>query len=180
MNENASPPAPPPAPPALAVMHPGIWQPLPARGRALFRLSHAVLLGLIGAGIGIGAGTLAHGFFDTPIWIAIVAGVLLGTLYGVYLGGRRHGHYRWKLDDDGFAMRKGRLWQSETYVPATRVQHLDVKRGPLERNRRLATLIIHTAGTRLESIRVPCLDDADAEALRSALAARVEPERDDD
>ena len=48
------------------------------------------------------------------------------------------------------------------------------------RGRGLATLVIHTAGTRLESIKLPCLDDGDAEALRSTLAARTEPERDDD
>lgn len=164
----------------LAIVHPDVWQPLPIRGRALFRLSHAMLLGMVGAGVGTGLGVLSHGVFDTPIWIGPLAGLLLGALYGAWLGGRRHGYYRWKLDDEGFAVRRGRMWQSETHVPATRVQHLDVKRGPLERSRGLATLIIHTAGTRLESIKVPCLDDADAEALRSTLAARIEPERDDD
>lgn len=179
MNE-VPPPLPDTPAATLSIVHPDVWQPLPARGHALFRLSHAVLLGVIGTGLGIGASVLSHGFFDTPIWIGPLIGLLLGVLYGAYLGGRRHGYYRWKLDDDGFAMRKGRLWQSETHVPATRVQHLDVRRGPLERQRRLATLIIHTAGTRLESIRVPCLDEADADALRSTLAARIEPERDDD
>ena len=177
---NEVPPDPTNTSPPLTIVHPDVWQPLPARGRALFRLSHAVLLGLIMGGVGMGAGALAHGVFDTPIWIGPVVGVVLGTLYGAYLGGRRHGHYRWKLDDDGFAVRKGRMWQSETHVPATRVQHLDVKRGPLERRRTLATLVIHTAGTRLESIKVPCLDDADAESLRATLATRTEPERDDD
>lgn len=179
MNDPFS-PAPSAPTTTLSVVHPDVWQPLPARGRGLFRLSHAVWMGLIGAGAGTGLGVLAHGFLDTPIWIGPIAGLLLGTLYGAYLGGRRHGYYRWKLDDEGFAVRKGRMWQSETHVPATRVQHLDVKRGPLERSRKLATLVIHTAGTRLESIRVPCLDEDDAEALRSTLASRIEPERDDD
>ncbi|MBE2210730.1 MAG: PH domain-containing protein [Xanthomonadaceae bacterium] len=179
MND-ALPPLPPTPATPLSIVHPDVWQPLPARGRALFRLGHATWLGLTGAGVGTGIGVLAHGVFDTPIWIGPVTGLLLGALYGAWLGGRRHGYYRWKLDDEGFAVRKGRMWQSETHVPATRVQHLDVKRGPLERSRSLATLLIHTAGTRLESIRVPCLDDGDAEALRSTLAARTEPERDDD
>lgn len=166
--------------PTLSIVHPDVWQPLPARGRSLFRLSHATWLGLLGAGIGTGAGVLAHGVFDTPIWIGPVAGVLLGGLYGAWLGSRRHGYYRWKLDDDGFAVRSGRLWQSETHVPATRVQHLDVKRGPLERGKSLATLVIHTAGTKLSAVSVPCMDEGDAEALRATLAERIEPERDDD
>ena len=168
------------AEPVLSIVHPDVWQPLPARGRALFRLSHAFWLGLPGAGVGTAVGVLAHGVLDTPIWIGPLAGLVIGVLHGFWLGGRRHGCYRWKLDDDGFAVRSGRLWQTETHVPATRVQHLDIKRGPLERGRTLATLVIHTAGTRLGAVSVPCLDDDDAEALRATLARRIEPERDDD
>ncbi len=166
--------------PALSIVHPDVWQPLPARGRGLFRLSHAIGLGLLGAGLGIAAGVLVGAFWDTPMWLGAPLGLLLGALYGAWLGGRRHGYYRWKLDDDGFAVRNGRLWQSETHVPATRVQHLDVKRGPLERGRGLATLVIHTAGTKLSAVNVPSLDEGDAEALRATLARRIEPERDDD
>ena len=164
----------------LSVVHPDVWQPLPARGRPLFRLSYAIGFGFAGLGIGIGAGVLAHAFFDTPVWIAPVVGIVLGALFGARLGGRRHGYYRWKLDEDGFAVRKGNLWQSETHVPATRVQHLDVKRGPLERGRDLATLVVHTAGTQQHSVSLPCLDAQDAEALRAQLARRIEPARDDD
>ena len=172
--------APPPLPstPTLSIVHPDVWQPLPVRGRALFRLSHAVWLGLIFGGIGMGAGALAHGFLDTPIWIGPLLGVLLGVVYGAYLGGRRHGHYRWKLDDEGFAVRKGRMWQSETHVPATRVQHLDVTRGPLQRGRGLATLVVHTAGTQHSAVKFPNLDADDAERLRDVLGQQID--HDDD
>ena len=169
-----------PPEPVLSIVHPDVWQPLPARGRVLFRLAHATWLGLLGAGIGTGSGVLVGALRDMPMWAGTPLGLLLGALYGAWLGGRRHGHYRWKLDDDGFAVRSGRLWQSETHVPATRVQHLDVKRGPLERGRGLATLVIHTAGTKLSAVNVPSLDEGDAEALRATLARRIEPERDDD
>ncbi|MGY0504794.1 PH domain-containing protein [Luteimonas sp. e5] len=169
--------------PALSVVHPDIWQPLPSRGRVLFRLSHGVGLGITGfIGFGLAGLVLGHTLFDT--WISAplgaAAGALLGLVYGIWLGGRRHGYYRWKLDREGFAVRSGKLWQSETHVPATRVQHLDVKRGPLERGRDLATLIVHTAGTRSHALSLPCLDAEDAEALRAELARRIEPERDDD
>ena len=168
--------------PVLSVVHPEVWQPLPARGRGLFRLSHAFGLALPGLGLGTGAAALASAFLDSswPIWIGTIAGGVFGALYGMRLGGRRHAAYRWKLDADGFAMRRGRLWQSEVHVPATRVQHLDVKRGPLERRRALATLVIHTAGTQLSAVTVPCLDVDDAEALRAELAMRIEPAGADD
>jgi membrane protein YdbS with pleckstrin-like domain len=54
-------------------------------------------------------------------------------------------------------------------VPRSRVQHLDIERGPIERHFGLATLILHTAGTRRQAIRQSGLPDADAVALRDAL-----------
>ena len=54
-------------------------------------------------------------------------------------------------------------------VPRSRVQHLDVERGPLERQFALATLVVHTAGTQTAALRLSGLDDHDAVALRDAL-----------
>ena len=65
--------------------------------------------------------------------------------------------------------------QRETRVPATRVQHLDLKRGPLQRGRSLATLVVHTAGTRHSAVTVPHLDADDAERLRDRLSRPDRP-----
>ena len=54
-------------------------------------------------------------------------------------------------------------------VPRTRVQHLDIERGPIERHYELASLVVHTAGTRQHALRIAGLPDADAVALRDAL-----------
>jgi membrane protein YdbS with pleckstrin-like domain len=59
-------------------------------------------------------------------------------------------------------------------VPRTRVQHLDLERGPIERRHGLATLVVHTAGTRLYALRQSGLLDADAVALRDALLPEAE------
>lgn len=151
------------------------WQPLPVRGRPLFRLGHAAWSLLPGGGAGLALGVLA----DRPV-IGVAIGVAIALAFGAWLGGRRHRTYGWKLDADGFAVRSGRLWYGETHVPATRVQHLDVKHGPLERRRGLATLVVHTAGTRMHAVSVPCLDAEDARALRTELSRRIEPAGDDD
>jgi aspartyl-tRNA synthetase len=57
-------------------------------------------------------------------------------------------------------------------------RYLDLRRGPLERAARLATLIVHTAGTRHNAVAVPGLDQADAERLRERLAHQLD--HDDD
>jgi membrane protein YdbS with pleckstrin-like domain len=49
------------------------------------------------------------------------------------------------------------------------VQHLDVERGPLERQFSLATLVVHTAGSQTTALRLSGLEEPDAVALRDAL-----------
>lgn len=149
------------------------WRGLPPAARTLFMLSGAALA----LPVGLVARVLA-GLFDLP-WptaLAAVAALLAGG-WAAWLGERRHRHTRWRLDQDGFSLRKGRLWESDIRVPVNRVQHLDLRRGPLERRYGLATLVIHTAGTRDSAVNVGGLADADAEALRDLLARQADHDR---
>ncbi|MBC7656214.1 MAG: PH domain-containing protein, partial [Frankiaceae bacterium] len=95
--------------------------------------------------------------------------VLACSGFGVWLGYRRWKFTFWKLDETGLHVKRGRLWRKEILVPRSRVQHLDIERGPIERHFGLATLTVHTAGTRLHALRQPGFLDADAVALRDAL-----------
>ncbi len=108
-----------------------------------------------------------------------IAGLLAGLLPGAWLGHRLHRSTFWLLDEAGFALRRGRLWQRETRVPASRVQHLDLRHGPLERRWRLATLVIHTAGSRFNAVSVTGLDAEDAARLRDRLARQLDDDDDD-
>ncbi|MGY0633849.1 PH domain-containing protein [Luteimonas sp. A478] len=157
----------------------GDWQPLPRRARPLFMLSGALGIGvptLVALGIanGILVSTQRPPFVVTTalVWLALIA-------LGAWTGLRRYRYTWWLLDEDGFALRRGRMWRSETRVPSSRVQHLDIRRGPLERRFRLSTLLVHTAGTRQHAVAVPGLDADDAERLRDHLARRVENDDDD-
>ena len=79
-----------------------------------------------------------------------------------------------RLDAAGLWLRQGRLWWRETHVPNSRVQHVDLKHGPLERRFGLATLVVHTAAVHLSGITVRGLDEADAEQLRGTLAKQLD------
>ena len=118
--------------------------------------------------------TLSQAVLDWPWFLLALAGALAGLLLGGTLGLRRHRRIGWKLDQDGFATRRGGLWRNETLVPVSRVQHLDLERGPLERQLGLATLVVHTAGTRMAAVKLPLLALEDAQALRALLARQVE------
>jgi membrane protein YdbS with pleckstrin-like domain len=103
----------------------------------------------------------------------VVVALLLSGGLGVYLGARLR-HQRCKLDDEGLWLRTGRMWRRETRVPASRVQHVDLKHGPLERRTRLATLVVHTAAVHLSGITVRGLDEGDAQHLRDRLARQLD------
>lgn len=154
------------------------WQPLPPRSRALFLLGTVPILGLVGLmALAVPASLTALSF--TGVLTAAMLGAALGSGCGLWLGLKHYRYTFWRLDDNGLALRRGRLWQHETRVPATRVQHLDIKRGPLQRGRNLATLVVHTAGTRHSAVTVPNLDADDAERLRDRLGHQIDDGDDD-
>ena len=152
------------------------WQPLPPRSRALFLLGTVPAFVVPAAVVGwvLGEVLLVDQGFLGSRWQAALALVIVAGSFGTWLGMKQYRNTAWRLDEHGFAVRRGRFWQRETRVPATRVQHLDLKRGPLQRRRDLATLVVHTAGTAHSAVSVPNLDVADAERLRDRLGSQIE------
>lgn len=151
------------------------WQALPLRARTLSTWTN----GLVGAALGIAALVPIAALLPGALKLVAGLAVLVAfPLLGVWFARKQYRYTRWRLDDAGFGLRHGRLWHSETRVPASRVQHLDVKHGPLERRFDLATLVVHTAGTRNSAVEAWGLDRADAERLRDLLARQID--RDDD
>lgn len=152
------------------------WQPLPPAAR---RVS-SIVGGLSALPVGIGLAVPAYAFPDGGLArIALALGVVLATIgIGMAIGRMRWRRTSWRLDERGLQVRRGLAWKSEILVPRSRVQHLDLERGPIERRHGLATLVVHTAGTRLYALRQSGFLDADAVALRDALLP--EAERHDD
>lgn len=147
------------------------WQRLPIRGAALAGFGSALGFAIP---VALAAGFATRLTETGSIWLMAPAGLLLGAALGAWLGVKRHQRTLWKLDEHGFALRRGRWWQTESRVPISRVQHLDLKRGPLERAFKLATLVVHTAGTRMAAVSVSGLDSEDAERLRDRLADQLD------
>lgn len=172
----ATPASTPPAlPEATRAGHDTGWRSLPPEARLLCVLGPLPLWAMLGLAAGFGLGLLLASR-AAPWWLlaGTLSGLLLGGGLGLYRGAVHYASTRWRLNDDGLSLRQGRMWQREVRVPASRVQHLDLQRGPLQRSRGLATLVVHTAGTAHAAVSVANLALADAEALREALAR---PER---
>lgn len=154
------------------------WQRLPPRAKRVF-LYVALMVALPPTLV---ASAMLYENLPSYAWPwPVIAGLWTVSLsFAFWVAYKRYQYTFWKLDADGFAVRRGRLWQWETRVPTSRVQHLDIKRGPLERSHRLASLVLHTAGTRMSAVSISGLDEADAERLRDHFSRQIDRQEDDD
>ena len=157
---------------AAATPIPEGWQSLPPAASRVGAIVAALIVAPAAIPLSIVLGVQA-GAVALPIGIVLLA--LLATA-GAFYGRARTRRTRWRLDRRGLQVSRGLVWQGEVLVPRSRVQHLDIERGPIERRFGLATLVVHTAGTRLSALRQGGFLDADAVALRDALL----PEAGDD
>ena len=149
------------------------WRAPPARAVRLHAATSALWCGAIPL-LAFAIPLYAADGDELPRRLAWCAGAtVIGLLAGALLGARLR-YQRWTLDDAGLWLRQGRLWWRETRVPISRVQHVDLKHGPLERRFGLATLVVHTAAVHLSGITVRGLDDADAQHLRDTLARQLD------
>ena len=161
------------APPPTDLADATAWHAPPARAVRL----HASAVAAGGAIPGLVLSALPLYLADgAALGTRLAAGaglLLLPALLGALIGARLR-HQRWKLDREGLWLRQGRLWWKETRVPISRVQHVDLKHGPLERRLALATLVVHTAGMHLNGVTVRGIPEADADVLRDTLARQLD------
>ena len=101
------------------------------------------------------------------VWALALAAVVvtLGMVAAVY----RYRVWRFEVRDDSLFIVRGVLTRVDTSVPYVRVQHVDTRRGPIERALGLASVVVYTAGSRGADITIPGLTPARAGELREQL-----------
>jgi membrane protein YdbS with pleckstrin-like domain len=130
---------------------------------------------------------MAAGGFVVANWPPDWRTGLLGLAVSLLLGGlmwSAHGwpalsyrHYRYRAHPGGLEIYRGVWWRSIINVPRSRIQHTDVRQGPLQRRYGVGKLVVHTAGTQHAAVELEGLSRERALALRDLLTAR---EDDDD
>ncbi len=96
----------------------------------------------------------------------VMAGLLaLSVLYSVYgIFADQRVAYALREHDVGF--RWGLLFRHTVIQPLTRIQHIELKRGPIERSAGLATLQVFSAGSGTYTFAIPGLPVERAQSLR--------------
>jgi hypothetical protein len=101
-----------------------------------------------------------------PTWLVVTAGIAWLSYTWPVLEYR---HTSYTLSEDGIEIRSGVFWKQVTTVPRSRVQHIDVSQGPMERAYDLGRLVIYTAGTDHSRVELPGLNHGVAFTIRNHL-----------
>ena len=168
----------PPAPPFTAdsaslSYESADYRPLDPRVVRLWQISDLIGWGVfLLAGV-IGGAILAMNVDTGWVWAAagLAAMVALAAWSILYYHPRNYRAWGYRLDRRVMLIKYGVWWRTIKLLPLPRLQHVDVKRGPLQRHLGLATLVLHTAGTQSASIEVPGLDADEAVRLRDRLVS---------
>lgn len=101
--------------------------------------------------------------------IAAAAGIGIEIVCAFVMPRLTYKYTSYRVSAAGLEIRSGVLWRSIVTVARSRVQHLDVTQGPIERNFELGRLHIHTAGTSNATVSLWGIDHETAKILRDDL-----------
>ena len=98
---------------------------------------------------------------------------LLAILATVFIPQRTYRRLRYRVTVHMLHSVHGWMFHTDTLVPFVRVQHLDVKRGPLDKMFGTASLVVHTAGTHNSIVTVDGLAPERAAEIRDIIREHV-------
>ena len=150
-------------------------QPL-ERGQLWVMRIRALIAGLLISAFAAGADLVLQEEARMRPWM-LLAPVVVLLVYPVLIGpSRRYRAWGYAIDREDLRIASGVWTRSETLLPLSRVQHLDVSQGPLERAFGVCRLVLHTAGTMYSRVVLPGLARSTAEAMRDEIRARIREE----
>src|SRR6056297_1447282 len=130
------------------------------------------LAGLAGSAVVVaGIAVVVSWQSGAVLWPAIVGGVLVFALVAsAILAALEARRIAYQLREHDLSLRSGVIRHRTETIPFSRIQHVSVGRGVIERFLGLATLEVSSAGP---DIAVPGLSLADAERIKQVVAERA-------
>jgi hypothetical protein len=139
----------------------------------LWRVSD--LIGFTVLGLPLLVGLLLGGHFLLGnLWAGLglwLGGVALAVFWMIWYPPRAYRAWGYRIGERVLETKSGVWFRVTKLLPLSRLQHVDLGRGPLERAHGLASLTLHTAGTHEASLVIPGLDAEEAVRLRDRLVA---------
>jgi membrane protein YdbS with pleckstrin-like domain len=117
------------------------------------------------------AGSGVLWLLDQQWWLValpVVIVLILGFISAFVLPDLTWRHWRYDVGQDEVDLQYGILTITRTLIPMARIQHVDTRRGPLQRRFGLASVVLYTAAGASE---IPALADPIADDVRDRIAA---------
>jgi len=106
---------------------------------------------------------------EVILHIAVLPTIILlafiSAIYGFYFA-KSCGYYKGEFD---LLYKQGLWWKKQTALSFSRIQHIDISHGPLERKYKIATIKFFTAGGVASDLKIPGLPNELAELLRTEI-----------
>lgn len=128
-------------------------------------------LALMAAVVAVGTVVIAMRIDQTVLALLIGAGVLLLLVLVAVIRVFEVRRLAYLLREHDLSLRSGVITHRVESLPFSRVQHVNVQRGPIERSLGLATLQVSSAGP---DISIPGLARADAERIKLLVTERAD------
>ena len=126
--------------------------------------------------VAIGAVVVAMQTDQAQLALLIGGGVLLLLALVAFIRVLEVRRLAYQLREHDLSLRSGVITHRVESLPFSRIQHVNVHRGPIERSLGLATLQVSTAGP---DISIPGLTAADAERIKLLVTERADVVDDD-
>ncbi|RLD20552.1 MAG: hypothetical protein DRI69_06085 [Bacteroidetes bacterium] len=118
---------------------------------------------------------------NIPTWIAVlICGfwIFIGLLILVFIKeGYTHKGYAVRARD--LVYKTGWLYKKQVTVPFSRIQHVDIKQGVLERKYKLSNLNLYTAGGASSDLTIPGINIDDAKRFKSFILGVMESDEEE-
>lgn len=127
----------------------------------------------------VGALVLETVFRDQGIFPSgVIAGpvLLIALILIIRIPASRYNARGYQISADRLRVVRGLLLRRDTVVPFSRVQHIDLHQGPLDRFFGIAALTLHTAGNHNASVSLPGLGADLAADMREDIRAHIRRE----
>jgi hypothetical protein len=136
---------------------------LSPRIRTVWIIVGVLISAVVGTAVGLAP---TEEYIEAPVGVLIFVGLLV--ILGLYQF-LRYRNWGFEVQEDAVYIEHGVLVRVKKVVPFVRIQHIDSRRGPVERATGLATLVIYTAGSRGADVSIPGLKPDRADELREKL-----------
>lgn len=136
----------------------------------------AIVGGLVIAVAGIVLDLLARTEAGFPFGVIQFPAFAVALFIAIRVPLARYNARGYQMSGDRLRVVRGVLFHSDTIVPFSRVQHIDVDQSPIERALGIATMTLHTAGSHNAWVKLPGLGHDFAIDMRETIRAHIKRE----